>query len=342
MNFIDLSTSRKAKATRSSLACLPCRSRHLKCGGERPCCCRCAESGNQCHYAKSRRGGLDRAALAERRKRLAATDAPSSGNSTQTEDPHDLAGVQQNQSHVYQFTEANVQDTNGSMDEGRANWRLDTDSLPSVDRLYNIDEDALIDSYYANFHSFHPLLLPRKHLARLYQDPDKQASFIPLVGVMRLIGHLYASREWSTSLEAFIDACLLQASQADPVMVQCRLLYSIALFWHARRAESKREMSTATRLALDLGMFRREFATEHGPGDPVLAESWRRTWWMLYIVDVYYAGTVGEKDLAVLDVEPTVDLPCEESEYEFGVSSNPLLSRGWLGTSPIIAGSLGR
>lgn len=102
-------------------------------------------------------------------------------------------------------------------------------------------------------------------------------------------------------------------------MVQCRALYSIALFWHGHTADSEREMSTATQLALDLGMFRREFATENAAGDSVLTECWRRTWWALYIVDAYYAGTLGRKHLTVLGVETTVDLPCEESEYESGV-----------------------
>lgn len=102
-------------------------------------------------------------------------------------------------------------------------------------------------------------------------------------------------------------------------MVQCRALYSIALFWYGHTAESEREMDIATRLALDLGMFRREFATENAAGDPLLKECWRRTWWTLYIVDAYYAGTLGRKHLAVLGVETTVDLPCEESEYELGV-----------------------
>ncbi|KAG6354797.1 hypothetical protein INS49_003878 [Diaporthe citri] len=63
-------------------------------------------------------------------------------------------------------------------------------------------------------------------------------------------------------------------------------------------------------------MFRQEFASEHGAADPVLMECWRRTWWMLYIVDAYYAGTLGTMNFAVVDVDATVDLPCEEREYE--------------------------
>ena len=50
--FMDsTSSSRNGRATRSSLACLPCRSRHLKCDGKRPHCARCSEVGKQCGYA---------------------------------------------------------------------------------------------------------------------------------------------------------------------------------------------------------------------------------------------------------------------------------------------------
>ena len=66
-------------------------------------------------------------------------------------------------------------------------------------------------------------------------------------------------------------------------------------------------------------MHKREFVTAF-VGDVVLMESWRRTWWMLYIVDAYYAGTLGTMNLKAFLVEATVDLPCEEDVYESGVS----------------------
>lgn len=105
-------------------------------------------------------------------------------------------------------------------------------------------------------------------------------------------------------------------------MVQCRTLYSIALFWNNYKDESKREMDAAVRLGLDLQMFRQDFAEKHGSQDAVLTECWRRTWWTLYMVDAFYAGTLGTMNFATVDVVATVDLPCEEWEYEQGVSSS--------------------
>jgi hypothetical protein len=93
----------------------------------------------------------------------------------------------------------------------------------------------------------------------------------------------------------------------------------MVLFWHGDQAESRREMDIALSIVVDKSMFRREFAEEHSMGDAVLAESFRRTWWMVYIVDAYYAGTTGTMNMAVMHVDATADLPCEESEYESGV-----------------------
>lgn len=282
---------------RSSLACIPCRSRHLKCDGQRPCCRRCIESAKNCYYVKSRRGGLDREARIERRKRLAAADDCLPAGNLRSQD---RGIVQQEQGPLMPIPRAHV---------------------------YNIEDDSLVESYYKSLHNFHPFVLPRRHLTKLYLDSDMQSRLSPLISVLRFAGHLYDSQEWSTTQQSIMETCLSEASQIDPIMVQCRLLYSIVLFWHGYTAKSKVEMDTAVRLALDLQMFRCEFAADHGCGDPVLMESWRRTWWMLYIVDAYYAGTLGSMKSACMDIEATVELPCEEAEYESGVSTKLLYAR---------------
>lgn len=306
--------------TRSSLACLPCRSRHQKCDGKRPHCTRCTEAEKQCQYAQSRRGGLDRAALAERRRRLAAAEASEATPPVVNLDSS-RAGVQQ----ALAFTEADIQDDGGLLDGISVSHFVSGTASPAVPQFQvgNINNDPLVNAYYDNFHKFHPFVLPRRHLRKLYQYPSRQLSFKPLVAVLRFIGHLCASREWSSLLRAVVDDTLSQASRTDPITVQCRLLYSIALFWNSYKTDAQREIDSAAGLARELGMFRCEFATEHGSGDPVLTECWRRTWWMLYIVDAYYAGTLGAMNFAVLDIEATVDLPCEEAEYESGDIPDP-------------------
>lgn len=308
-------------ASRSSLACLTCRSRHVKCDGNRPHCHRCVGAAKQCQYAPSRRGGLDRAALAERRKRLAASESVASVDRP-TSQPSTAA--RSSQEPTTQFVEGDnfngFSYLNGT-DLGDCNSALVTSEESQV-QFNNIERDPLIASYYKNFHKLHPLLLPRVHLVRLYQNQSRQLSFNPLIAVLRLIGNIYASQEWSVALKDDVEMCLSQAPQTDPVMVQCRLIYSMALFWNCYMTQSKQQMDIAVRLAIDLQMFRQDFATTHGGEDPVLTECWRRTWWMLYIVEAYYAGTLGTMNFAVVDIEAAVDLPCEESEYESGVSHN--------------------
>jgi hypothetical protein len=76
------------------------------------------------------------------------------------------------------------------------------------------------------------------------------------------------------------------------------------------------------RLALELGINRQEFAQENSRGDPILAESWRRTWWQIYITDAHIAGSTHKFPFRTSNIEMTVDLPCEELDYELGVSEN--------------------
>jgi hypothetical protein len=156
---------------------------------------------------------------------------------------------------------------------------------------------------------------------RLCQSPKEGSlHFTSLAAVMRLIGNLYMTHEWSLPLQTEVETRISQLHSSNPVQVQCRLLYSIALFWNNFRSEADGEIGTARDVALNLGMHRQEYAAADGFGDEVLMESWRRTWWMLYIVDAYYAGTLGTLNLKVFHIEASVDLPCEESEYELGVS----------------------
>ena len=322
------STSQSGRATRSSLACLPCRSRHLKCDGKRPHCARCSEVGKQCSYARSRRGGLDRAALAERRKQMAAAANTVSVNES---DPQGAATVPRPLERTAQHLDMNYRHEPGMLS---LNGGTDTTGIflqaASPAHPSNIENDPLINSYYKNFHICHPFILPRKFLTRLYQDPHRQRGFAPLIAVLRFVGNIYSTREWSIPRKECIERSISQASPSDPIVVQCRLLYSMALFWYDYKTDAKLQMDMATKLAIDLQMFRCEFAAARGADDLVLRESWRRTWWMLYIVDAYYAGTLGTMNLRVLKIDTTAELPCDEWDYESGVSIDIMLSPGGL------------
>ncbi|PHH62371.1 hypothetical protein CDD81_7167 [Ophiocordyceps australis] len=311
-----------APCSRAPLACLACRSRHLKCDGSKPRCSRCSESARQCQYAKSRRGGLDRAYLAHRRRRLAATVE---GHVTP---PQDTAGA-----HLEHVSEAATRCTvtPGPAGNNSTTTSSISDSPSSSPGAFNllggvqesIDKDPLIEVYYRTFHKFHPMVVPLRALARLCRDPLRQASLKPLLAVMRLIGTLYTAKHWPAQANQAIETCLAQAPLRDPFVVQCQLLYSVALFWYNDRIGAAKHKAAAHQTALDLGMHEREFAAHNAHGDAVLAESWRRTWWCNYIFEAYYLGTLGTLEFAVLQTEASVHLPCSEDEYESGEIPDP-------------------
>lgn len=105
-----------------------------------------------------------------------------------------------------------------------------------------------------------------------------------------------------------------------PYQVQASLLYCIALYWCDEIEEALRILDETIKLALVLGMNQEQFSIEHGHGDPVLEESIRRTWWLLYVTDGHIAGSTHTFPTRIGDVPMSVLLPCEEVFYESGVS----------------------
>ncbi|KAF5982353.1 C6 transcription factor [Fusarium bulbicola] len=307
--------------TRSSLACLECRTKHVKCDAQQPRCSRCTAYDKTCQYTASRRGGLDRAALAERRRRLA--------NKADGQLDNDVSEI----SVVVSDEGINL---GGESVTGTDCLEVFHASLPvptpvPVPVPENRDtpqfshggltDDALVKSYYANFHHLHPYAPPYKHLVQLSQAST--FNFSALIAAMRLIGHIYDTHQWSETLSSAVEDQISQLKLSGAVQVQARLLYSIALFWYTFKAEAKEQMDAAIDVAVKLEMHKKEFAATLGFGDPVMVECWRRTWWMLFITDASYAGTLGTMNFKTLHVEPTADLPCEDSEYESGMIPAP-------------------
>jgi hypothetical protein len=148
---------------------------------------------------------------------------------------------------------------------------------------------------------------------------------------MRFIGSLYSCPDLTTQLRDKVTEGFQAARRLppDPFLAQCHLLYSIALYWSAEKAKAREEIDAAIAIALDLGINRRQFAAEHGRGDAVLQESFRRTWWQIYCIDAYFAAIKRYPTFPLCDVDVDTELPCEEDEYESGVSYNEALPFGF-------------
>jgi len=185
----------------------------------------------------------------------------------------------------------------------------------------------LIDLYYKFFHAAHPCSLPvhfmRQRLNASRAEDLQPPGFRLLVLVMQFVGSMYAPSIPSAPLEEKVKVAMAECSRAPSGFeVQARLLYSVAVYWMGEIQRSQELRAMATSQALALGMNFKEFAADNSHGDPVLAECWRRTWWQLYIIDAHVAGSLHETSFntSQRDVPVTVELPCEECEYNSGVS----------------------
>ncbi|KAM3555558.1 hypothetical protein MY1884_005543 [Beauveria asiatica] len=167
------------------------------------------------------------------------------------------------------------------------------------------------------------MVLPRLHLATFLDKLSWRRRLEPLLAILRLLGTIYLRHEWSACLQNDVESKMEWLAKADPIRVQCHLLYSAALFWQDEESKSQTEMGKAVEIALQLKMFEREFASTHSDEDPILAECWRRTWWMVYVFDAFYAGTLGSMGFSVVHVAATADLPCDEAQYESGDIPEP-------------------
>ncbi|KFA80746.1 hypothetical protein S40288_05556, partial [Stachybotrys chartarum IBT 40288] len=319
---------------RASLACLPCRSRHIRCDARRPSCTRCLAAGKPCLYAKSRRGGLDREALAAARRRQGEA-AAAEANPDQYLSPEALSSRSRSSPEAYVpmstesssgvVSSASSQDNLVSFD--LAGWLPETSSDPALSipsPSLDIHEDVLVSSYYSSFHPYHPCVLPRQHFQGILQGTHAHNALHLLVAVMRYIGSIYDQSDRSQALRNDCEVLFSTSSGLDPFLVQCHLLYSIPLFWHGDKIGSQNHMDSAVRIATELKMHQQDFAVDHGRRDPVLQECWRRTWWELYCVDALYMASTRTTPFPTKDIEATVDLPCEELEYESGKIPVPM------------------
>ncbi|TGJ81737.1 hypothetical protein E0Z10_g7029 [Xylaria hypoxylon] len=319
----------KALNGRVSVACLPCRSRHVRCDAQQPICIRCSSEGRTCQYVKSRRGGLNRAKLAERRRAHnsggATTGSPSYA-SADSRSPELAVGQEspatgENSSILSQGLSVLASESEASDLEGEHGT---PNSITDIE-FSSVASDFLVKLYYKHFHRCHPCALPQNNLQQYYEKTPEEGSPPLMIAVMRFIGSLYSYPDLTPQLQEKVIEGFQAAKKLapDPFLAQCHLLYSIALYWCAEKVKSREEIDAGIEIALNLGMNRCEFASEHGRGDPVLEESFRRIWWQLFCIDAWYAAIKRAPTFALCEVDTDTDLPCEEDEYESGLIPTP-------------------
>ncbi|TVY13805.1 hypothetical protein LARI1_G008680 [Lachnellula arida] len=282
---------------RVSLACIPCRSRHVKCGAEVPNCSRCQQDDKPCFYAKSRRGMRDRNAP-RKKSSQGGKASPVLGN------------------QVIRDHNAMSYATGTSSSESYTGPSSETSTSPSSSSSKPVSPRRLVDLYYNFFYKAHPFVLPRYYFFnRLENDPE---SLKHLRAVIQYIGSLYAPDIPSAEhRELALSQLDLPNLPANGFTVQTLLLTALALHCDDEMDRAREVLDRAIYLALELRMNSREFANLER--DAVLAESWRRTYWGLIVTDSMIAGITRAPSFVLYAVNADVELPCEYHDYTSGM-----------------------
>ncbi|KKF97096.1 hypothetical protein CFO_g545 [Ceratocystis platani] len=186
-------------------------------------------------------------------------------------------------------------------------------AMVSTQTPLSLISDRCLDSFYHHFFAAHPFVLPKTHLLRIAKD----GQINHLLAAIRYIGSLFINVGTAGAIfydEAF-EMCYSSATPKDGFLVQAMVLLILGLDGNCQRQQSRKMLLDVEKIALDINLHTRPFATMYGRGIPVLEESWRRTWWDLYVIDGMFAGVHRETNFALYDVPADVALPCEEDKY---------------------------
>ncbi|KAF1920553.1 Quinolinate phosphoribosyl transferase [Ampelomyces quisqualis] len=188
---------------------------------------------------------------------------------------------------------------------------------PETSPVFQINTDRLLEFFYEGFWPSFPFVLPFHHLQqrRLQHNHGTEE----LVLVLQYIGSIYAP--WTPSdlyMKTAIQALRSPLLVHTPFVVQALMLLALALHHCNLKQESHERLSVAIDFALELGMNQRGFAQAYGESNQVLEESWRRTYYMLNIADQHLAIISNSPIYTLANVPNTVDLPCDDEEYEEG------------------------
>ncbi|KAK1971847.1 hypothetical protein LY78DRAFT_625097 [Colletotrichum sublineola] len=328
-------------------ACLGCRGKHLKCDGQNPCS-RCQSSQSECVYVASRRGykGPRRNNTANPSKRarsssptstvgvgdscpmLFGATAPSTMQNSVAFGP---IGVSLPDTPSTTFaTTPNFTDMqlyrSFSAATGFGSNQLalgvpQSSGVPAQVPVPTLAERCL-DSFYRHFHASHPFALPKEWLLRIMRDTNVE----PLLAAIRWIGALFL--EVGPARAGFLDEALRLVQnptvRRDGFFVQALVLLVVGLDGSCEQEKAQNLLAEAERTALEIGLHTRGYATQYGRGIPVLEESWRRTWWDLFVVDGMVAGVHRQTNFLLFDVPADAGLPCEEQQYLSGNIPQPM------------------
>lgn len=189
--------------------------------------------------------------------------------------------------------------------------------------------ERCFDAFYHYFHGAHPFVLPKAYFSRLLKD-GTSPNLEVVVAAMRYIGSLFidCGPARATYLDEALRLCYLPTTPKDGFLIQALMLIMLGLDGSCELGRARELLADCERLAVEIDLNKREFATLHGQSNPVVEESWRRTWWDLYVIDGMIAGVHRATNFLLYDIPADVGLPCEEHQYRSGVSAHTLCCDG--------------
>ena len=165
-------------------------------------------------------------------------------------------------------------------------------------------------AFYSSFWPSHPFLPPHRRLAEHIKDSEGTN----LSAAINHIGSLYSFAHYEHLAASFVPPPPLDRPQ-NGFAVQSLILRAISSHMANDPQQGQMSLNAATDIALNIGLHRNDFAFSHGKGIHVIEESWRRTWWELYILNVMFAALNQTSNIRLRAVNADVPLPCEENRY---------------------------
>ncbi|CAI6339686.1 unnamed protein product [Periconia digitata] len=312
--------------TSVAVACVPCRSRHLKCdGGVR--CSRCRADDVECTYIKSRRGWKGK-------RKKPGENGASSLPSPPGQDGHpsyhntlgnrNMSFSSSGQSLSPEFVHRTdipvpnqVTPPHGlpMVPVAAAQLNLNGTERVQLNQFGHLGPPTAIQAFYHYFYRAHPFCLPQPQLLVLFRD--RKAPLLEYA--VHYIGSSFLKEIptdiYKDALNQSIDS---GNYMRDGFSVQALMLFAIGLHANNEVPRAAQIFGIAQTLTLELGMHRIDFAIMSGNSDPYLEESWRRTWWSMYCVNGMMTAVNPGVQFRLKDVASDVPLPCENSQYFAG------------------------
>jgi hypothetical protein len=320
-----------------AVACVPCRSRHLKCdGGVR--CSRCRADGVDCTYIKSRRGWKGK----RKNKPEDQQVSPVAVNGAQQHQPisngHMISpgtmlapsahlsspnSYYNGETAVHQLSPPNGLGAQQAMPPPAAPQQLNLNGTQRPNKFGRAGPENAIQAFYHYFYNSHPFCLPEPILMEVFHQ--RKAPLLEIA--VQYLGSSYMPAIPTAMYKEALDRHINSGSYArDGWSVQALVLYSIGLHANNEVPRAAQVFAIAQDLTLEVGLNRMEYALMHGESNPQLEESWRRTWWGIYCANGMLCAVNPGVQFKLKDILTDVPLPCENNQYFSGVGTPALAS----------------